>query len=412
MWENEHKKAVIQNTLLFIILFIAIAAFVVAMKTVGKQIAEEDQALSAASSSQRQELSQARQENIDLILQAYEEDMQTVADYMPGIICWGDSLTAGSSGNISYPYTLQNYIDANICDVYDFSSTIENAASYSQIKWSDYQVSIPVVNMGAGQENTATILGRAGVAPYVTTDDFVIPAGTESVKVGFTAPDGTAVTPLTAGAAGINPVTIAGIEGTLSLDDNYGGWNRFQYSFTRLEAGEETVVPKGTEILSSSVDAYKDYVHVVWLGTYNPYRGADQLISDVKLLLSNQTSNPDRYLVIGPCTVGGNWNTSSATLDPVDSAMLQTFGDHYINLRKYLVEDGLRDAGIGASREDTTQMKRGLVPASFRSNASAADLNAVAYQLVGRLVYYRMDQLGYFTEIRQELGIDNAKPFS
>lgn len=148
-----------------------------AMVTVRRQIEEEDERLKAESSNQRQELSDARQENLEAIQLAYETDMKTVETYLPRIVCWGDSLTAGSSGNVSYPYTLQKYINAYLCGIYDFRSTVENAENYSRLNWDSYTLSIPVVNMGAGKVDSATILRRSGAVPYVVRSDFVIPAG-------------------------------------------------------------------------------------------------------------------------------------------------------------------------------------------------------------------------------------------
>ena len=49
------------------------------------------------------------------------------------------------------------------------------------------------------------------------------------------------------------------------------------------------------------------------------------------------------------------------------------------------------------------------VPISFRSNSvTGADLNGSAYRLIGKLVYDRMSSLGYFDEVRQELGLDKT----
>ena len=86
--------------------------------------------------------------------------------------------------------------------------------------------------------------------------------------------------------------------------------------------------------------------------------------------------------------------------------MLQAFGDRYISLRKYLMEDGLRDANLTATTQDKQNVFNGHVPNSFRSNANGADLNGVAYELLGKLVYERMDRLGYLDEVREELNLD------
>ena len=150
-------------------------------------------------------------------------------------------------------------------------------------------------------------------------------------------------------------------------------------------------------------------MHIVWLGTYGDFTNSEKLVSDTRQLLSRQTSNPDRYLVLGPCTVRGDWtNANTTTLDAIDSSMLQAFGNHYINVRKYLMVDGLTDAGITASKEEKLVIQQGRVPTSFRSNASGADLNGVAYELLGKLVYERMDRLGYLDEVREALKLEKT----
>ena len=409
MWENEGRKNLIRNIIIFLLLAVVAAGLLMAMIAVKKQIDAEDELLKAQSDNQRQELSVARQENLDAITLAYEADMETVKTYLPGIVCWGDSLTAGSSGNVSYPSTLQKYINTYLCDIYDFRSTIENAQDYSRLDWDEYTVSIPVVNMGAGKEDSATILGRSGVTPYVVGADFEIPGETESVAITLKSADGKAVSPLTAGNAGVNPVTIDGVEGTITRVSEGQGWGQASYQFTRTEAGEPVPVVKGTEIVTACASEYRDYIHVVWLGTYGDFTNPEKLVSDTKQLLSRQANNPERYLVLGPCTIRGDWsNADTATLDAIDSAMLQSFGSHYINVRKYLMVDGLTDAKITPSKEEKLVIQQGRVPTSFRSNASGADLNGTAYKLIGKLVYERMESLGYFDEVRTELGLDKT----
>lgn len=404
MWKNEHRRTIIWNIIIFIVLVAAVVALFKAMNYVNKQINEEDKQLQAENVNQRQELIAARQENQEAIRQTYESHLQVVSQYLPGIVCWGDSLTAGSSGGVSYPATLQKYINAYICGAYDLRYSLENTETASRLKKDDYRISVPVVNMGAGQEDIPTILGRAGVVPYVVQADFVIPAGKESVEIRIVSESGSMVAPLTAGSGGVNPVTIAGVQGTLTLEQNSGVKT---YQFTRLEDGEEVSVPKGTEIVTACTNQYQDYIHIVWIGSYGEYGSPEALVAKTKQLLQRQQVNGDRFLVIGPCTVRGAWyNSQKNYMDPIDTAMLQAFGNHYINLRKYLIEDGLRDAHLTESKMDSSYITQGGVPESFRSNAGGADLNAVAYELVGKLVYTRMDGLGFFDEVREKLNLE------
>lgn len=407
MWENEYKKTIIRNVIICLVLVLVASGLLAGMILMKKQIAAEDALLSAEHDSQRQELNDAREGNLEAVQQEYETDLETLAQYLPGIVCWGDSLTAGSSGNVSYPLTLQKYINAYLCDIYDLRYSVDSPESYSRVNWEDYKISVPVVNLGAGQEDSTTILGRSGVIPYVTAADFVIPAGKESVAISIVSENGKTVTPLTAGNAGVNPVTIAGVEGALTRTANSQGWSQYSYQFTRLEEGQETQIPKGTEVVTACKEEYQDYIHIVWLGTYGEFTNPETLVDETKALLSRQTGNSERYLVIGPCTYKGTWNPQlTYSMDAIDSAMLQAFGNRYINLRKYLIEDGLRDAGLTATKNDTTNISQGNVPDSFRSNAGGADLNGVAYELLGKLVYERMELLGYFEEVREELNLD------
>ena len=409
MWENEEHKNLVRNLIIVAILVVVVVGLVITMVTVKKRIDAEDELLKAESDSQRQVQSDARKNNLDSVQVAYDADLETVKEYLPGIVCWGDSLTTGSSGNVSYPSTLQKYINTYMCDIYDLYSTLETDEGYSRLDWSKYTVSVPVVNMGSGTETSATVLGRSGVRPYVISEDFEIPADTESVAIKFTSDEGKEVKPLTAGNAGLNPVTINGVEGTITLETNNQGWGQAYY-FTRSEAGEAVTVEKDTPIISASTDAYTDYIHVVWLGTYDNLDDPSKLVSDTKDLLSRQAHNPDRYIVLGPCTIRGNWTSANVTtMDAIDSAMMQAFGNHYVNVRKYLMADGMTDAKISSTKEDKTAIQQSMVPTSFRSTkTTGADLNGTAYKLIGKLVYDRMDSLGYFDEVRQELGLDKT----
>ena len=74
--------------------------------------------------------------NRENLLMAYEKEL------IPGIVCYGDSLTYGSGGEgVSYPSVLEECLRKN-------------------------RIYIPVVNMGIGGENTVTIAGRAGAIPF------------------------------------------------------------------------------------------------------------------------------------------------------------------------------------------------------------------------------------------------------
>ena len=404
MWEDNRKKRILLNIVLVCVILIIVAGLGSAMLYVHWRTEAHDEQLSEIYVQQQQKQTEARQESLDTIQAEYEKDMATVAEYLPGIVCWGDSLTLGSSGNRAYPSVLKTYLDTYFCDIYDFRSTIYNAEDYSRLKWDDYKVSVPVINMGAGPEDSYTILGRAGAMPYVTGEALTIPAQMEPVEINLKSGSGKPVYPLTGGNVGVNNVRLGDVEGSIAIQSNAYYNTDYRYYFTRSEAGQEVYVPAGTVVKTAATDQYRDYIHIVCIGTYGTFTNADDLVQQTRILLSRQAKNPERFIVLGLCSVDrSTYNTYS--LDAIDSAMMQAFGNRYINVRKYLVEDGLADAGISPTGADKLRIPQGMVPDSFLSTSHGIELNGKAYTLIGKLVYDRMESLGYFDEVFSELGI-------
>ena len=405
MWENDRKKRILVNILLVILIIAVVGVLGFFLLRVRAENQAHDEELSKIYVEQQRQQSEARQESLAAIDEEYRKQMQTVAEYVPGIVIWGDNTTAAVSGMLNYPYVLQTYINTYLCDIYDFSSTIENALDYTRLDWNKYKFSIPVVNMASGKESSYTILGRAGVDPYVTDRDFVIPEDTTPVDISFTSSEGKTVTPLTSGDEGINNVFVAGIEGKLQLNTEAYAYNGIaNYTFTRLVPGSELEVPAGTVINTASEDLYKDYIHVVLIGMYGEYDSAEDLVQQVKALLSRQARNPERFIVLGPYS-HNIYSYSNSSMEAVDNAMLQAFGNRYVSIRKYLIGDGYTDAEITPTSEDQYYISQEIVPPSFKAASHSEELNSLAHKLIGKLVYTRMDSLGYFDEIKSELNL-------
>lgn len=402
MWATKRKKMRIKNTILAFLCIAFAAGLLIAVKTARAQSELERQVLSQKYEEQQYEQAVEKQNIVGGIDAEYQKDLDAVSKYMPGIVCWGDTITSGSSGTVSYPYILQKYIDTYICDIYDFMGSIENADEFSRLDWNKFKIEIPVINMGVANENSTTVIGRSGVEPFVLKEDVVIPSGINPVEIKISGPDEKEVSPLCGGNGGVNNVSINGIEGLLTLDTNetiYWG-DSIRYYFTRLVSGNEFVAPKDTPIVTAASNMYKDYIHVVCIGTYGTYESAKDLVEQIQSLLNRQTSNTDRYLVLGICYQNG-WKDMSR----YDTALVQAFGDHYINIRNYLCSDGISDAGIVPTSDDELAASNGIVPPSLRSSSGNAGLSAKAYELIGKITYERMIKLGYFDEIKSELNI-------
>lgn len=296
-----------------------------------------------------------------------------VAD-TPGIVAYGDSLTAGAGGDgVTYPLTLQNLIQESIYE-------------------------IPVVNRGVGGETTNTIMARAGSVPFVV-NAFTIPSDTSSVEIGLLSSNGGAVAPLRQGDGGINPVKINGIEGKITIEQESYSSKDYKYFFQRTNSGDAVDVSNGTVVEIANDSEFSNYVPIVFMGQNGTYSNDQDLINQINSILSMEKSN-DKFLVLGLTT------STAADRANLEYAMESAFGNRYINLREYIVENGLEQTGIEATEADTAALEVGSVPPSLLSDP--IHFNSNGYSVIGNAVYERMRELGYFDNVLQMVEEINA----
>lgn len=304
--------------------------------------------------------------------------------YLPGIICWGDSLTIGSGGGgINYPATIQQLLQEKLL--------------------AGFQGNVPVpevLNMGVGGEDTNTILGRNGAVPFIVSADFVIPSDITPVNIEFQSSNGKAVAPLRQGKTGIEWVRINGISGTIDIEQEDYISDEYTYTFTRSVCGESVEVASGTPIITSGSTVGTDYLTVIFIGENGGYDTYEELINQQHAIINYQTANNDRFIIVGLHT-----GTASERAG-LEKAMVDEYGDKYINLREYMAAQGLTDAGVECTDEDQEMIAEGMTPASLMID-DKCHFNSDGYRLIGNLIYNRMDELGYFDEVKEAI---NSKP--
>ena len=310
-----------------------------------------------------------------------EEARAAFDEYLPGIVCWGDSLTVGAGGDgVTYPDVLASLIEE------------------------DLGTPVDVVNMGVGGETSPTIVARSGTIPF-RVQQFTIPADTTPVPIKIFSDLHKRVLPLIQGDGGVNPVTIGGVEGEITVKlSTVVEWS--EYYFTRSEPGDEVLIERGTEIVTYSADKWRDYVNVVFIGTNGDFRNAEELIEQERAILERSERNGERYVIVGLYKLNSyqvNTPHDKAYYDELDAAMKAEFGDRFIDLRGYLMTGGLADAGITPTDEDRAAIADGRVPPSLMVD-DLLHLNATGYKLAGQIIFDRMNELGYFDEVRTALG--------
>ncbi|MBQ9081392.1 MAG: SGNH/GDSL hydrolase family protein, partial [Clostridia bacterium] len=133
-----------------------------------------------------------------------QERAEILADF-PGVVCWGDSLTAGAGGNgTDYPGVLEELIHKNVFR------------------------GIEVVNLGVGGEGSDTICARAGVyEPLALTQAVILPASSERVEIKLNFPV------LRQGKEWFNPCSIQGLLGEIEIEQTSDNSQDSRYYFKR-----------------------------------------------------------------------------------------------------------------------------------------------------------------------------------
>lgn len=325
------------------------------------------------------------------VQEAYDNLYEVLSQYMPGFVCWGDSLTFGSGGfGTNYPNILSDLLYDNIC-------LKMNRISADHDYLFPRMHHIDVVNMGCSGESSITILGRSGGIPFVTDDDMEIPAARKPVQVYLRSENGEEVNPLRQSDNGMDYVIIDGIRGELTIEQEDPWDDDKQYFFTRDERGEARKVPMGTTILTEGSEEYRNLIPLIFIGTNLGYESAEDLILQQRAIIDHQLGNPKdgdnaRFLIIGL-----HLGTAQDQAE-LEAAMEEEYGLQYLNIREYFSTQAMEDYRMVPSEEDLENMALGMTPTSFMVE-DRSHFNATGYTVLGRLIYDRMEQLGYYDEV-------------
>lgn len=340
------KKWLIRLSVLIIVLVIGLVSFRVALKLYRSEKAE-----------------------------LYESEVALI----PGIVCIGDSLTHGTGGEgISYP---------------DYLGQMMELDGYV----------IPVYNLGVGGENSITITERMGGMPF-RVDGFTIPGSTDSVAISFQPYGDFNIVPLRQGSpnnSGINPCTIAGVEGEISIIQEDYTSEEYSYEFVRSTPGDEVEVLGGEAIETYASSAYRGCIQIIFMGSNGGYTSSADLIAQYDSIIHNGESD-GCFIIIG-MTLG-----SRAEYEAIDKAMLEAYGDRYINLREiFCDEENLRKVGVVLSDADKKQMAEGIVPDCMRTDE--IHYTEAGYRLLSQVVYDKIIELGYLDDIDEIAEDYNSK---
>lgn len=276
------------------------------------------------------------------------------------VLCFGDSLTEGTGGDgVTWPNTIEAISGAT------------------------------VLNYGVFGESSSCIAARQGGNPQGLNDDIVVPADCTPVHAQVSGKYGWEML-LVFGDAGINKCSIGGIEGTYYMDGETG-----QRMFVRSEPGNETPLSAGTPFLTHAMmDKKSDDIMVIYAGSNDTLETADDIpVLVQKIKEMTEYHGNDKYVVVSLTSR----HSRIAIVDDVNSALKKEFGEHYLDLRHFMVYEALDQLGITPTDHDKDAISKEDVPFSIRLSEDEEENhgNPDFYRLAGEQIYKKLVELGY-----------------
>lgn len=295
-----------------------------------------------------------------------EEKSKLIKESLPKVFCWGDSLTAGAGGNgVTYSNVL---------------------AKLTNLK---------VLNYGVGGEGAQSIAMRQGAIP-IYVEEFVIPSEVVDVEINLVDESQQKVNLLRQGDAGINPCIIDGVEGIISYNKDED-----KYYYKRSKVGDEKKIASNTQLVTAAMNDKNtgNDILVIFSGTNNLPDGNTILnIIDIQRKMINY-SNTDKYIIIGLTS-----KSYMPHIDEVNNVLKREYGEKFLDIRAYILENGLEDAGISITEQDQIDIENGEIPSSLRVDEVHG--NSAFYTIIGEQLFQKIIDLEYLNDEQKEyLGI-------
>lgn len=248
-----------------------------------------------------------------------------------------------------------------------------------------------VTNAGVqGQTAEQVALRQGGLA--LTVDAFTVPAGTTATSLPVQQ-----VLPAAFGytfAGG----SVAGVPVTLSCDAA-GAW-----TLTRVTAGTATPVPAGTPF-EPPTGQHADAVTVIMAGRNdvigltvgNLNQRVGRVVAAVAAMVGRLTPVHPAFLIVG--TITGTAETSGTLahtfVTTVNDELAALYPGRFFDVRRYLIDEALADAGITPTGADSAAIAGDTYPPSLSHDG--LHYTPLAASLIAARIRDHLDQKGYLS---------------
>ena len=221
----------------------------------------------------------------------------------------------------------------------------------------------------------------------IYTNNLTIPASTTPVKMKIFDKDNNELDVLKGKGNNFSTVEIAGISGYLKYD-----LKTKTHTFTRIDAGEEKVISKLTQIKSELPTFDKNSIAIIFSGTYdkNEQNGIFRTITYQRAIINKlKTKN---YIVVS-LTSQRRFNI----VDDMNKVLKEEHKNHFLDFRSYLLKNGLKDANIKPTAQDKQDLQLKYIPSNLLKS-DKLNGNGKFNQLLSQQITNKMIELGYITQ--------------
>lgn len=313
-----------------------------------------------------------------------------------GIVAVGDSLTQGTG---SYQYgDYPNFTATPL----DYPVECYLAQLIRLVRKGFYGV-----NLGYGGDTIPQIMARCGVTPYYFKNDVKLYANKSEYQIGTYSDNGIINSYNDKSnnfgfgqyytgnkLGGANPCYISHGNKVIEFEINHiqGTANdnpSDKMTIRRTTSGTGDIVIKAGTPFYCDANKYKNpYLLIVWIGTNSGAVNGEDLVNANKEIISY--FNPKNYIVIGKHLGirANDPNTELEKLKQNEKLFTKAFGSKFFNLRKYLNERALDDAGLTKTEADKTELSKGLMPKQlWATDTDSTHLNTLGYKLIAQQLY-------------------------
>lgn len=273
------------------------------------------------------------------------ESSATTTQKSEPVYCVGDSLTLGAANQTSYPEYLKQNIDNS------------------------------VTTIGDANINSAALAIKLGsISIYV--NNITIPADTTDVAIALLDDKGAAQNAIVQSQTSIEDCSISGIEGTIT----YNAQSK-ALTFKRKTKGESVKITQLTQVQVTKPEIKENNIVILYTGSYEQSVGGS-LINYQKEII--KAFNTDKYIVV---------SLTQNDRNETNNLLKETYGNHYLDFKSYLLEKGLADANITATAKDQQSLTNKNVPESLL--ADSLNGNSQYNELLAKQIINKMKELGY-----------------